>query len=388
MKNFNYYQPTDIRFGIGRIKEIGEIVAGYGKRCLIVTCPLFPELEALVARIKQHLADAGIESAHFDGVVPNPTTESITAGAKVAGELKADVVLGVGGGSSMDSAKAIAVEYTHDGTCWDYLWNSDTQPTEKTLPVIAVSTTSGTGSQVTQVGVVTNTAEKCKSAIYNAIVYPKAAVVDPELVKTLPEHITASTGFDAFTHAFEAAIHSGTSPYVQMLAWESIRNVIEYLPTAVKDGNNIQARTAMAWADTLAGLCIANAGVTLPHGMGMAIGGMYPHVMHGEALALTYPVFVRYTCKSAAPEFARLARIFDPGLDSASDEDAADKCGELMDAFLKEIGMWLSLDGFKVPGEELPALARQCMYLPDYQNNPRVATLEDIMNILEESFTR
>jgi alcohol dehydrogenase class IV len=388
MGNFDYYQPTEIRFGAGRLIEIGKIAAKYSKRCLLVTVPAFSEFKPLLRKVKASLKKAGVEMVHFDGVIPNPTTDCVTAGAKMAKAGRVKVVIGLGGGSSMDTAKAIAVQATHRGTCWDYLWFRKTQPTEKTLPVIAVTTTSGTGSQVTQVAVVTNTAEKCKSAIYNPIVYPKVAIVDPELMVTVPEHVTASTGFDVFCHAFEAFIHCNTSPYICMMAREAMARVVKYLPVAVKDGSNMEARTEMAWADTLAGLCIANAGVTLPHGMGMAIGGMYPHVMHGESLAVTYPEFMRYTYKSAVPQFAAIGRIFNPALASDSDEVAAEKSCEEMDKFLKKIGMWLSLDGLKVPADELPELAKSCLVLPDYKNNPRVVNLDDIKKILNHSFKR
>ncbi len=362
MKDFSYYQPTEVQFGCGRIKEIGEIVAKYGKRCLLATVEPFPALEAVFEKVKASLKAVGVDVAHFAGVIPNPTTDSVTEGAKVAEKLKADVVFGVGGGSSMDTAKAIAVEATHEGTCWDYLfYKEEDNPisAEKTLPVIAVSTTSGTGSQVTQVAVVTNPAEKDKSALFNHIIYPKVAVVDPELMLTLPEHITASTGFDVFCHSFEAYIHPNASPYIDLLAVESIRLVVENLPTVMKDGSNIAARSAMAWADTLAGLCIANAGVTMPHGIGMAISGMYPHVAHGEALAINYPTFTRFTWKSAIRQFATLGRILDSALESQTDEVVAEKSCELLDEFLKKIGMWLNLKGFDVPEAELEELATE-----------------------------
>jgi len=388
VKDFNYYQPTEIIFGRGRVSEVGQAVAKYGKRCLMVTMPAFSAIQPVYDKVKASLKKAGVEVAHFDGVIANPTTDNVTAGAKMAKAHKADVTLGVGGGSSMDTAKTIAVEATHPGSCWDYLWFSKIQPTEKTLPVIAVSTTSGTGSQVTQVGVVTNPAEKCKSAIYNSVVYPKVAVVDPELMLTVPPHITASTGFDAFTHAFESYIHRNASPYTDILAKEAIKLVAQYLPAAIEDGSNIEARTAMAWADTLAGLCIANAGVTLPHGMGMAIGGMYPHIMHGEALAVTYPEFTRYSYKSAVRQFATLGRIFNSELENESDLTAAEKSCEQVDKFLKEIGMWLNLEGLKASEKERPELAEACMVLPDYKDNPRVATLEEITKILERSYKR
>jgi len=253
MKSFTYFQPTEIRFGRGRLDEVGEMVARYGKRCLIVTVPIFPAFEPVLERVKDSLQKAGGAWEHFDGVVPNPTTDWVTAGAAVAKAFGADVVLGVGGGSSMDTAKAIAVEATHPGTAWDYLFFK-TPPSSKTLPVIAVSTTSGTGSQVTQVAVITETKTKTKSAIFNALIYPKVAIVDPELMETVPSHVTASTGFDAFCHAFESLLHPAASPYTDRMALEAIELVARYLPVVVEDGKNQDGREAMAWADTIAGV--------------------------------------------------------------------------------------------------------------------------------------
>jgi len=393
MKDFNYFQPTEILFGCGRINQIGETVAKYGKRCLLVTVDeaKAPPLVPLYDKVKASLKAAGVDVEHFTGVIPNPTTESITAGAEMAAEHKSDVVLGVGGGSSMDTAKAIAVEATHEGGCWDYLfYKEEDNPisAEKTLPVIAVSTTSGTGSQVTQVAVVTNPAVRDKSALYNPIIYPKVAVVDPELMLTLPEHVTASTGFDAFCHSFEAYLHPNASPYIDLLAVESIRLVIENLPTAMKQPANIEARSAMAWADTLGGLSIANAGVTMPHGIGMAISGMYPHVMHGEALAITYPVFTRFTWKSALKQFATLGRILDKSLESQPERIAAEKSCGLLDEFLKKIGMWLDLKGFDMPEGEIAELATASMRLPDYTNNPKVANDAEMLDIIKDCYSR
>lgn len=390
MKAFHYFQPTEIRFGRGRLSEVGQVVARYGKRCLLVSVPTdsVPVFAQLFDRVKGYLAESDVAVEHFDGVVPNPTTDCITAGAEMARALGADVVLGVGGGSSMDTAKAVAVEATHPGTAWDYRWCSETQPTDRTLPIVAVTTTSGTGSEVTQVAVLTNSGEKDKSAIYNSIIYAKAAIVDPELTATVPPHVTASTGFDVFCHAFESYLHADASPYTGLLALEAIRLVAMYLPAVVEDGANMEAREALAWANTLAGLCIANAGVTLPHGIGMTIGGYCPQVMHGEALAVTYPEFTRYTCPYAINQFATMGRIFDPSLAGEPDAVAAEKSCEVLDEFMKMIGMWLSLEGLGVSEAEVVLIADHSQVLPDYKNNPRVATRDEIYEILMNSYQR
>lgn len=173
--------------------------------------------------VKKSLKEANVKFAHFDKVITNSTIEAVAAGIKIAKEFNADIVLGLGGGSSIDTAKAIAVEATHSGSCWDYLFFRETQLTQKTLPIIAVTTTAGTGSHVTKVSVIGNIKEKRKSAIVNPNLYPKACIVDPQLTLTVPEHITASTGFDVFAHAFEAFIHKNTPLYVELMANESIR---------------------------------------------------------------------------------------------------------------------------------------------------------------------
>ncbi len=290
---------------------------------MLVNCPSFPAREPIFKKIKTTLKEAGVEVAHYNGVIPNPTTENVTAG--------------------VDIAKA------HE--------------------------------------VVTNTSLKYKSAIFNPIIFPRVGIIDPELMLTVPEHITASTGFDVFAHAFESYIYPNASPYTKLMSEEAIKLVAQYLSTAVKDGKNREARNAMAWADMLAGLCFVNAGVTLPYGIGMAISGIYPHVMYGEALAVIYPDFVRYTYSSAIQQFATLGRIFNPDLNLESNNIAAEKSCEEISKFLKEIGMWLSLEGFKIPEDEIPELAEASMVLPDYKNNPRVATLDEVTFLLKKSYS-
>ncbi len=387
MKSFNYLAPTEIVFGCGRVDELGTLAARYGKKALLVTVPEFPAIVPLYARVKKNLADAGIEFAHFDGVIPNPTTAEVTAGAKLAKEFGADVIIGLGGGSSMDTAKAIAVEATHPGTAWDYLHYTD-GPTEKTLPIIAVGTTAGTGSQTTPCAVVTKTENKDKSAIWHKNIFPRVAIVDPEVTATMPKSVTAQTGFDAFCHNFEAYLSVNTNPLVEAMAVDAIRIIAQYLPRAVKDGSDIEARSQMAWADTLGGLTNASAGVTLPHGLGMQVGGHCPHVTHGQALAVFYPAFTRYTYPAAIDKFAKIGRLFDPSLADVSDEIAAEKSCEAIDAFLKEIGLWISFKELGVTKEDIRAIADCGQVLGDYKNNPRVATIDEMYELLMSCYER
>jgi alcohol dehydrogenase len=387
MRPFDYFQDTEIRFGCGRLNELGEVAQRYGTRCLLVTCAPDVNQAPTFERAKTLLREAGLDVAHFSGVLPNPTTDIVSAGAASAREHKSEVVIGLGGGSSMDTAKAIAVEATHPGTAWDYLFFKK-PPTSKTLPIVSVSTTSGTGSQVTQVAVMTETKTRTKSAIYNPIIFPRVCIVDPELMVTLPPNMTASTGFDAFCHAFESYLHVNSKPITDALALEAIRLVFGNLRQAVASGSDLEARSHMALADTLAGLAIANAGVTLPHGIGMAISGMYPNIAHGQSLSIVYPSFTRYTWPAAAQRFATVARLLNPDLLNSPDESVAEQFCADLDGFIQDIGMWFGLADFGAPEAELGELAEASMVLPDYKNNPRVATSDEMLAILRESYRR
>lgn len=387
MKNFNYYAPTEIVFGAGRVTEIGRITAGYGRKAMLVTGPGSSPLAKLYAKVKENLADAGVACVQYDGVIPNPTTDVVTRGADIAKAEKVEVIIGLGGGSSMDTAKAIAVEATHPGTAWDY--NCHTEgPTDKTLPIIAVSTTAGTGSQTTPCAVITKTSDKDKSAIWNKNIFPRVAIVDPELTLSMPQNVTAQTGFDAFCHNFEAYLSVNTNPLVECMALDAIRLIAENLPRVLEDGSDLEARSRMAWADTLGGLTNASAGVTLPHGLGMQIGGHCPHVTHGQALAVFYPAFTRYTYSAAVEKFAAVDRIFDPSLEKESDAVAAEKSCEAIDDFLKRIGLWTSFRELKVTREDIRQIADCGQVLGDYANNPRVATIPEMYDLLMSCYER
>ena len=387
MKAFNYFQPTEINFGCGRVIEAGACAARYGKSCLLVTVPEFDAVAPLYRKVRQSLLDAGLKVTHFDRVIPNPTTDLITAGAKMARAANVDVVIGLGGGSSMDTAKAIAVEATHEGTAWDYLFYK-TPPTTRTLPIIAITTTSGTGSQTTPCAVMTKSENKDKSAIWHPNIFARIAIVDPELMLTLPKGMTAMTGFDTFAHNFEAFLSVGTNPYVESLALEGMKLAIKNLPLVLEDGHRIDGREAMAWADTLGGLSIASAGVTLPHGMGMQISGHCPNVAHGQSLAVTYPEFTRFTWQSAVARFAAVGRLFNADLAGVPDEKAAESCCVEIDGFLKNIGMWISLEGLGVSLQDMREIADAGQVLPDYKNNPRLASIDDMYEILKNSYKR
>jgi alcohol dehydrogenase class IV len=214
---------------------------------------------------------------------------------------------------------------------------------------------------------------------------PRVGIVDPQLTLSVPSIVTATTGFDVLGHAFESILNPRSNGATELFAWEALRRVIYDLPAAVQEGANLAARSSMAWADTLAGMSICRAGVALPHGIAMAVGGMYPSTPHGMALASVYRACLEFTWESAVSAFARLARILEPSLEDVDTPDAAASCPVLVDEFMSGIGLAFSLKDFGVSKDEIPALAKQSMVLPDYTNNPRVSTYDQMIQIIAAS---
>lgn len=386
MKNFTTFLPTEVSFGNGAIAKLPELVLRYGNRALMVTTPWEGKQAEAFAKIKADLEANGIYVVVHPEVVPNPTSALINAGVAKVKEENLQVMIGVGGGSSIDSAKAIAVGATHPGEAWDYVYtNGGPVDAEKVLPIIAVTTTSGTGSHVTKYAVFTNRDLEIKSTIVNPAVFPKCAIVDPELMTTLPEHQTASTGFDAFSHAFESYTNINANPLIDMVALHAIELIVENLPKAMADPENLEYRSNMALADTLAGISIANVGTTLPHSIGQPISGRFPSVTHGESLAVIYPQFLEFTYRNSVEKFAKVARMFDPALKEQDDLTAAAALSGCFKAFLQKIGMYTSLEALGVTDDKLPGVIRDAMDCPDTYVNPAVPTAEQVAQMLDSA---
>lgn len=311
---FNYYQPTKIHFGEKRVDEIGAIAEKYGRRCFLVTTGDAP-LQPLYERVKNILKKHNIEVCHFNKVQPNPTVEMIEEGFAQMKTADFDFVLAVGGGSSIDSAKVLSFTNGLKKINWDELFakfNScyEDYPTfnEYALPLISVPTTSGTGSQVTQAAVISRGSEKL--TFFHPELFSKETILDPELMLTLPPRMSAATGFDAFTHAFESFINPHASIYSEMDSLEAMRLIIRYLPKVMSDLANVKYRSFMSMADTLAGRALANSGASAPHPLSEIIGGV-THLPHGEALAVVFPSFVKHFEAKNEDKFQQVKELFD-----------------------------------------------------------------------------
>ena len=312
--SFNFFTPTQLIFGSGRLEELKEVAPKYGSKCLLVCRPLEGSLKLTYQRVENLLNSVNVKVIFFDEIIPNPTIEGIEKGVITAVKNQVDFVLGVGGGSVMDSAKLIALLHNPEGVInWGKALISYDHPfnyvasNQHALPFIAVSTTSGTGSQCTQAAVISDNQKKEKITLFHLDLFPKVAIIDPELMTSVPKGVTAATGFDAFTHAFESYLGGRTSPLTKQMSFQAIELVIENLPKAIKEPNNIEYRTKLAWADTLAGMCLSNGGADLPHPLGEIIGGICPRIAHGETLAMVYPSFLEYKKNIAPDKFKEIA---------------------------------------------------------------------------------
>jgi alcohol dehydrogenase class IV len=315
MNAYRFFMPTQVLFGNGKSKEIPQIIAGFGDRCLIVSRPRRGTLAGLYDSIESLLNAQGIQTEFFDQVVPNPTLEGVEHGIIKAADFDANVVLGIGGGSVLDTAKLIGLLYRKDKvldwesalSTYDHPFRVEDAPASA-LPIVTLTTTSGTGSHCTQAAVVTDTNNTSKVTLFHKHLFPSVSIVDPELMHSVPARVTAATGFDTFTHAFESYLGERTSPLTEHMSFEAISRVLEFVPRAMENPADSEAREALAWADTLAGMCLANGGADLPHPLGEIIGGICPRIAHGETLAMVYPAFLNFKAQSAPDKFIGLAR--------------------------------------------------------------------------------
>ncbi|MBR4394281.1 MAG: iron-containing alcohol dehydrogenase [Oscillospiraceae bacterium] len=301
---FLYAQPVKIWFGAGRFAQLGSILEELGvQRCVIACGRHFaPTAEAMKEK------DSRI-AAIFGGVEQNPQLSGVAETARLARETNADAVIGIGGGSAIDTAKYAAAIALGDGEAIDYYRGEKPFPAER-LTIIAVPTTAGTGSEVTQVSVISNGTEK--KTTNNPVFMPKAAIVDPELTYSVPPRTTMNTGLDAMAHALEGYWSKNHQPISDLTAIEAVRLVLENLETAYRDGSNKEARANMAYASLLAGMSFAQPKTAGSHACSYPLSEDY-HLPHGEACAFTLDSFVRINADERLEYLAQRAGLSGTG---------------------------------------------------------------------------
>lgn len=291
---FNIFLPTKIVFGEGALNKLPSLVKDLGKKAMIVTGKKSTKQSGVLDKVTKLLEEKGMETIVFDKVQPNPVNDDVDEAAQIAIKEKVDFVIGLGGGSAIDSAKAIAITAAMGGNFWDYVEVGGGKKPDKALPVIAIPTTHGTGTEADPFAVITNPRTKEKVGIGYNVIFPRVSIVDPTLMITLPKDQTAYTSMDAFYHSLEAFLNIGANVYSDTLALDSMKRIVVNLQAAYENGNDIYARTNLAWASTEAGITETLTGVIANHAIEHGLSGFNPQLPHGLGLCITGPYLLEY----------------------------------------------------------------------------------------------
>ena len=376
--------PRILQVGEGASKEVGDIlIALECQRPLIVTDKMMVQL-GYVSAVQKSLTAAGIDSDVFHDTVPEPTVRSIQAGVEQVRNGNYDSIIAVGGGSPIDSAKAIAILGKYGGVMRDYKFPRIVS--EPGLPIIAIPTTAGTGSECTRVTIITDETSDEKMLCVGIGFMPTAALVDYSLTLSLPARTTADTGIDALTHAMEAYVSKKASLYSDSQAIAAMKLLGPNLRKVFHNGSDQQAREAMMLGSTLAGIAFSNASVALVHGMSRPIGAFY-HVPHGLSNAMLLPMVTEYSIPAAAERYADCARA----MGVANQTDSTELANEKLMAELYAINDELQVptpEQFGIEREHffnnLEVMAEQALASGSPANNPKVPSAEEIIEIYKK----
>ncbi|UTW47484.1 iron-containing alcohol dehydrogenase [Bacterioplanoides sp. SCSIO 12839] len=376
--------PRMMQVGGGASQQIPDILQSLGcKKPLIITDKMMVEL-GYAKRIQACLEEASVIADVFDDTVPEPTMASIEAGVEKVRHGSYDSIIALGGGSPIDSAKAIGILGKFGGDMSDYKFPRIVD--EEGLPIIAIPTTAGTGSEVTRFTIITNETTDEKMLCVGVGFMPVAALVDFELTLSLPPRITADTGIDALTHAMESYVSKKASPYSDSQALSAMRLIGPNLRAAYHDGQDVKAREAMMLGSTLAGIAFSNASVALVHGMSRPIGAAF-HVPHGLSNAMLLPAVTRFSIPAAAERYADCARAMGVATEQDSDEVANAKLMDELNALNDELNV-PTPEQFGIEKEAffdlMPVMAEQALASGSPGNNPRVPGAEEIIEIYKE----
>lgn len=386
MKNYVFKAPTKLYFGVGRSGGIGEICREYGaKKVFIVTDKIIaslPEFDNIVKSLERSKLDYML----YSDAVPEPPVEEIDKAAQVLKESGADLAVAVGGGSPIDTAKAICMLAKNEGSVRDYLFGGTKTVTNIPLPLLCVPTTAGSGSEVTAASVITDNQNNIKLSVTHEYLIPKAAIIDPLMQKGMPPHITASTGMDALTHAIEAYMSLNASIVSDSYAETAIRLISENLYTATFSPDNIEARSNMAVASVMAATAFVNAGLGAVHGISQAMGGI-AHVPHGVANAMMLPYVMEKNFVGNLTKSAKIAKFLrKKNLCSIPLRDQAESVVKILSDFASDLRIPRRLKDVGVTQEMFPDIVKGTMGYRLLAVNPVKITEKDVYDILNKAY--
>lgn len=367
--------------GAGSVNQLGKEVSRFGKKALIV-CDRGIAEAGLVEGIKKILEDSKIQSGVFDKVEPEPRIELVHQCGEAVRSRNYEVLVGLGGGSSLDVVKGAAVVITNGGKIEDYVGIG--RVPKRGIPTILVPTTSGTGSEATRYAIFT--VGNMKQGVIDPNLYANVAIVDPELTLSMPPRITAATGMDALCHGIETYTSLAATPISDLIAKECITLVSRSLRHAVFNGKDVEARSDMCLGSFYGGLCLTNASVTAVHALSFPLGADY-HIAHGEANAVMLPYVMRFNCLANMKRFAEIAGLMGEKVESLSFRQAAERSADAVETLMKDIRVPHQLRDLKIPREAIPSMAERALTVQRLLgNNPRAIALRDIIEIYEQAY--
>jgi len=366
--------PPRINFGRGALSTLGPAARGYGRAALVITDRGLAASNILRS-VDRALAGAGVEAIVFDRVEPNPTVDQVEQALDTGAGRDVAVVVSVGGGSAHDCAKTVALVAANGGEVRD-LEGVD-RSAHRSVPLICVNTTSGSGADVSRYAVITDPARELKMIIADRHLMPRLAINDPLLTVGLPRNVTVASGLDALTHAIEAYVSSQASELTDIYALRAIELIAGSLERAVEDGDDLEARDSMMLGSLLAGLAINSALVGAVHAMAHALGGVYD-LPHGVCNAILLPHVVEYNEPVARERYARIARVFAPGA-------SARRLPALLRRLGDRVGLPKGLAALDVERERIPDLAARAMSDLTMTTNPRPMSEQDVARLFERA---
>jgi alcohol dehydrogenase len=381
---FTYEGARRMIFGPGAISRLGDEAKTLGGSKIMLVMDKALGATSFKDRILAPLKSARVRVILYDEVTPEPSPQLADQGTALARKENVRLIAGAGGGSSMDVGKAIAVLVRNGGKALDYVGLGLVK--KPGLPTIMIPTTAGTGSETTFTSVFTMRETKSKGGINSPFLYPNLALLDPELTLTMPPRVTAFTGMDALAHAVEAYTSNKANEVSDLFALRAIELIDHNLRTAVFQGSRIDVRESMSLASYLAGVALANAGVTAVHALAYPLGALFD-IPHGLANGTLLPHVMRYNAPGNAEKFALIAQAFGYDIYGMAAREACELAAEGVNRLAEDIGMPASLSELGIPESSLQEMAAGAIKVTrPMENNPRPMSLEDVLRLYKEAY--
>ncbi|MGQ9635287.1 MAG: iron-containing alcohol dehydrogenase [Bryobacteraceae bacterium] len=375
--------PTEIHFGPGILSTLPERIRALGGGPSLLVTDAGMRAAGLVDRVEALLREAGLHFRTYDAVTADSGTALIAEATAMAKQSGAAIIIGLGGGSSLDTAKAVAAMCTNPGKILDYAGIDKLK--HKPLPVVAIPTAAGTGSEVTFWSVFLDDTTRVKAAVGGVLLFPTVALCDPELTLTLPPSLTATTGMDALGHAIECFVNDACQPISAALALEAIRMIGRHLRSAVLNGRQIESRSAMLLASTMAGIAMNSTRLGLAHAFAMPLGSFDLRMPHGLAIGITLPYVMRFNAPARPERYTAIAEALGEPVAGLPLREAAARAADAVAALARDIGIPAQLSQAGMREEHIDPVAAEAIKSGNVAVNPRRATLEDLKAILKEA---